>query len=168
MIVGPREDRSTLVNAFALDGCDYVSDDQVVVRRAHHQAGVIAMESWHRQRAGLPPENWKPVTQLRGVILARAIVRLPTAGRMVSGITKTDAPDRVSPPIRLKFYCDRTSREYMDIQAIRDKNVLLRPEDYAGRPIVNFRNIAIGVVAYLGSLPYLQPHIISHFLHCGF
>ncbi len=37
-------------------------------------------------------------------------------------------------------------REYMDIQAIRDKNVLLRPEDYAGRPIVNFRNIAIGVV----------------------
>lgn len=28
---------------------------------------------------------------------------------------------------------------------IRDKNVLLRPEDYAGRPIVNFRNIPIEV-----------------------
>jgi hypothetical protein len=32
---------------------------------------------------------------------------------------------------------------------IRDKNVLLRPEDYAGRPIVNFRNVAIGVVDQL-------------------
>jgi hypothetical protein len=78
-------------------------------------------------------------------IMSKAVVRLPTAGRMVSGITKTDAPDKQSPPVRLKFYCDRTVRQYMDIQAIRDKNVLLSPTDYAGRPIVNFRNIPIGV-----------------------
>ena len=64
--------------------------------------------------------------------MSKAVVRLPTAGRMVSGITKTDAPNRAAPPVRLMFFCDRTGREYMDIQAIRDKNVLLPPEDYAG------------------------------------
>lgn len=77
-------------------------------------------------------------------ILSRAIVRLPTAGRMQSGITKTDAPNR-QPSVRLKMYCDRTVRAAMDVQAIRDKNVLLSPKDYAGQPIVNFRNIPIGV-----------------------
>lgn len=116
--------------------------------------------SWNK---GIAIEDWRYIVRLANIdtttaglagstppdlfaAMSKAVVRLPTAGRMVSGITKTDAPDRVAPPVRLKFYCDRTSREYMDIQAIRDKNVLLRPEDYAGRPIVNFRNIAIGVV----------------------
>ena len=103
---------------------------------------VIRMANFDTTTAGLagatPPDIF--------AIMSKSVVRLPTAGRMVSGITKTDAPDRASPPVRLMFFCSRTSREYIDIQAIRDKNVLLRPEDYAGRPIVNFRNIAIGVV----------------------
>ena len=114
-----------------------------------HNMG-IAIEDWRYQirmanidttTAGLagpsPPDLF--------AIMSKAVVRLPTAGRMVSGITKSDAPDRVAPAVRLVFSCDRTSREYMDVQAIRDKNVLLRPEDYAGRPIVNFRNIPIEV-----------------------
>lgn len=113
--------------------------------------GGIAIEDW---RYAIRMANFDTTTAgLAGptppdifAIMSKAVVRLPTAGKMVSGITKTDAPDRVAPPIRLGFFCDRTSREYMDIQAIRDKNVLLRPEDYAGRPIVNFRNIQIGVV----------------------
>jgi hypothetical protein len=103
---------------------------------------VIRMANFDTTTAGLagptPPDIF--------AIMSKAVVRLPTAGRMVSGITKTDAPNRAAPPVRLMFFADRTSREYMDIQAIRDKNVLLRPEDYAGRPIVNFRNVQIGVV----------------------
>jgi Major capsid protein GP7 len=122
-----------------------------------------AYTSYFSRNGGLAIEDWRYVVRMANfdtttaglagatppdifAIFSKAVVRLPTAGRMVSGITKTDAPDRVAPAVRLKFYCDRTLREYMDIQAIRDKNVLLRPEDYAGRPIVNFRNIAIGVV----------------------
>ena len=122
-----------------------------------------AYTSYFSRNGGLAVEDWRYVVRMANfdtttaglagatppdifAIMSKAVVRLPTAGRMVSGITKTDAPDRIAPAVRLKFYCDRTSREYMDIQAIRDKNVLLRPEDYAGRPIVNFRNIAIGVV----------------------
>ena len=122
-----------------------------------------AYTSYFSRNGGLAIEDWRYIVRMANfdtttaglagatppdifAIFSKAVVRLPTAGRMVSGITKTDAPDRVAPAVRLKFVCDRTLREYMDIQAIRDKNVLLRPEDYAGRPIVNFRNIAIGVV----------------------
>lgn len=85
MIVGPREDRSALVRAFADDGCDYVSDDQVVVRNARHQAGLIAIESWHRHSDPLPPEKWKPVARLRGMLLARTVVtRTPLPWRQAS------------------------------------------------------------------------------------
>jgi hypothetical protein len=122
-----------------------------------------AYTSYFSRNGGLAIEDWRYVIRMANfdtttaglagatppdifAIFSKAVVRLPTAGRMVSGITKTDAPDRVAPAVRLKFICDRTLREYMDIQAIRDKNVLLRPEDYAGRPIVNFRNVPIGVV----------------------
>jgi hypothetical protein len=83
LIVGPREERSKLVRAFVRDGCHYVSDDQVVVRGAHHQTGLVIFESWHRpvddaaQTAGspgLPSERWKSVAQLRGILLARSLV----------------------------------------------------------------------------------------------
>ena len=122
-----------------------------------------AYTSYFSRNGGIAIEDWRYMIRMANIdtttaglagptppdlfaIMSKALVRLPTAGRAVSGITKTDAPNRVAPPVRLNFYCDRTTREYMDIQAIRDKNVLLRPEDYAGRPIVNFRNIPIKVV----------------------
>jgi hypothetical protein len=121
-----------------------------------------AYTSYFSRNGGIAIEDWRYIVRMANIdtttaglagatppdlfaIMSKAVVRLPTAGQNVSGITKTDAPDRIAPPVRLIFVCDRTSREYMDIQAIRDKNVLLRPEDYAGRPIVNFRNIAIKV-----------------------
>lgn len=137
--------------------------DVVPAFTSNGTARYEAYTSYFSRNGGLAIEDWRYVIRMANfdtttaglagptppdifAIMSKSVVRLPTAGRMVSGIVKTDAPDRVAPNIRLKFYCDRTAREYMDIQAIRDKNVLLRPEDYAGRPIVNFRNIAIGVV----------------------
>ena len=66
--------------------------------------------------------------------------------RRVSGITETDAPDEPSPGIAPAFYCNRSIREYLDIQAIRDKNVLLTPKEYAGDPVVEFRQVPIRVV----------------------
>jgi hypothetical protein len=85
MIVGPREDRSALVRAFLADGCHYVSDDQVVVRPARNQPGLIVIESWHRQHEAIPPERWRPVARLRGILLARAIVtRTPLPWRQAS------------------------------------------------------------------------------------
>ncbi len=37
----------------------------------------------------------------------------------------------------------------MDIQAIRDKNVLIGPKDYAGNPVDSFRSVPIRVVDQL-------------------
>ncbi len=127
-----------------------------------NQQRFEAYTSLFQWQLGLVIEDWRYIVRLCNIdtttagllgptppdlfaILARAIVRLPTAGRTVSGIVKTDAPDRMAPAVRLKLYCDRVARAAMDVQAIRDKNVLLSPTDYAGRPIVNWRNVPIGV-----------------------
>lgn len=77
--------------------------------------------------------------------MSKAVVRLPTMTKRQSGITETDAPDEPAPGINPVFLCNRTSREYLDIQAIRDKNVLLKPTEYAGEPVVEFRGIPIRV-----------------------
>lgn len=121
-----------------------------------------AYTSHFEWQLGLVVEDWRYVVRLCNIdttsagllgptppdifaILARAVVRLPTAGRALSGITKSDSPEQRGRSVRLKIYCDRTVRAAMDVQAIRDKNVLLSPTDYAGKPVVNFRNIEIGV-----------------------
>lgn len=121
-----------------------------------------AWTSYFSWVTGLAIEDWRYIIRMCNIdtttagllgptppdifaILSRAMVKLPTAAQNVSGITKTDAPDRISPAVRLWIYCDRTARWSMDVQAIRDKNVLLSPRDYAGQPIVNFRNVPIGV-----------------------
>ncbi len=79
-------------------------------------------------------------------LMSRAVVRLPTASRRLSGITESDAPGDPVPGIMPAWYVNRTGREYMDIQAIRDKNVLISSKDYAGDPVVTFRDTAIRVV----------------------
>jgi len=79
-------------------------------------------------------------------LMSKAVVRLPTAGRRVSGITKVDAPNQPAPAMRPAWYVNRTVRQYMDIQAIRDKNVLLTPREYEGMPIVDFRGVPIRIV----------------------
>lgn len=79
-------------------------------------------------------------------LMSRAVVRLPTASRRLSGITESDAPDDPVPGISPAWYVNRTGREYMDIQAIRDRNVLLSSKDYAGDPVLLFRDVPIRVV----------------------
>jgi hypothetical protein len=79
-------------------------------------------------------------------LMSRAVVRLPTASRRLTGITESDAPGDPVPGINLAWYVNRTGREYMDIQAIRDRNVLLSSKDFAGDPVVMFRDVPIRVV----------------------
>ena len=80
------------------------------------------------------------------VLMSKAVVRMPTASRRLSGITEVDAPNDPQPGISPAFYCNRTVREFLDIQAIRDKNVLLSSKDYAGDPVMQFRDVNIRVV----------------------
>lgn len=80
------------------------------------------------------------------VLMSQAVTKLPTLTRRASGITEVDAPSDPAPGIRPAWYCNRTVRTYLDIQAIRDKNVLLSSKDYAGDPVMEFRDIPIRIV----------------------
>ncbi len=71
--------------------------------------------------------------------------RTPKLARNNSGITETDARSEMGMVVRPAFYANRTVRGYMDIQAIRDKNVLLSHKEYAGEPVVEFRGVPIRV-----------------------
>lgn len=121
-----------------------------------------AYTSYFKWVAGLCVQDWRYVVRIANLdtttaglagatpadlfaLLSKAVIRLPTLTKRVSGITKTDAPDEVAPGINPAIYVNRTVREYMDIQAIRDKNVLLKPTEYAGQPIVEFRGVPIRI-----------------------
>lgn len=80
------------------------------------------------------------------VLMSHAVTKLPTLTRRASAITEVDAPNDPAPGIMPAWYCNRTVRTYLDIQAIRDKNVLLSSKDYAGDPVVEFRDIPIRIV----------------------
>ncbi len=121
-----------------------------------------AFTSYFRWEAGLFVKNWQYFVRIANLdattaglggatppdifaLMSKAVVRLPTAGRRVSGITKVDARRQIAPPMRPAWYVNRTGRQYMDIQAIRDRNVLLKPTEYAGQPIVEFRGVPIRI-----------------------
>ena len=122
-----------------------------------------AYTSYFEWKAGLVVKDWRYVSRIANIdvtslglagstppdlfsFMSKQVVRLPTMTKRVSGITETDAPDEPAPGIAPAFYCNRTVREYLDIQAIRDKNVLLTPKEYAGEPVVEFRSVPIRVV----------------------
>jgi hypothetical protein len=141
-------------------------EDKGDVRPGKDAAGneFEAYTSYFKWQAGLTVRDWRygvricnlDTTAVAGglagstppdifALLSKAVVRLPTMGRKQSGITKTDAPGETAPGIRPAIYCNRTVRQYMDLQAIRDKNVLLTPTEYAGQPIVEFRGAPIRI-----------------------
>lgn len=75
--------------------------------------------------------------------MSKAVKRPPKMTRRTSGITETDAPSDPVQGSNFAWYGNRTIGEYLDIQAIRDKNVLLKPTEYAGEPVLEFRGIPI-------------------------
>ena len=122
-----------------------------------------AFVTWFKQEAGLCVEDWRYAFRICNLDvtaaglaganaydifagLAKAVLRLPKMARSQSGITGTDARGEAGMVIRPAIYCNRTIRGFMDIQAIRDRNVLLGPRDYAGEPVTSFRGVPIRVV----------------------
>ena len=139
--------------------------------RGDIQMGIDANSNWFpaytsyfEWRSGLVTKDWRFAVRMADIdttttplglqgttppdlfyYMSKAVVRFPTLTKRASGITETDAPDEPAPGINPAFYCNRTGREFLDIQAIRDKNVLLKPTEYAGEPVVEFRGIPIRV-----------------------
>lgn len=121
-----------------------------------------AYTSWFRQQAGLCPKDWRYGARICNIdvtnaglagpnaldifaTMAEALLLFPKLTRSTSGVTKTDSPmDDVTP--RPIWYCNRTTRHWMDVQAMRDRNVLLRIEDYAGMPVDGYRGIPVKIV----------------------
>jgi hypothetical protein len=123
-----------------------------------------AYTSYFEWNAGLVVKDWRYTVRIANIdtttgaqglfgvtppdlflLMSKAVVRFPTLSKRVSGITETDAPDEPAPGINPGFYVNRTGRESLDVQAIRDKNVLLKPTEYAGQPIVEFRGVPVRV-----------------------
>lgn len=113
-------------------------------------------------KLGLCPKNWEYNVRICNldttsaglagttppdlyVLMSEAVNKLPTATRRLSGITEVDSPTDPSPGINPAWYCNRVIRTALDIQAIRDKNVLLSMNDFAGQPVMHFREVPIRV-----------------------
>lgn len=122
-----------------------------------------AYTSYFRQKMGICVKDWRYGVRIANIdtttaglqgttppdlfaLMSRAVIKLPTASRRLSGITESDAPGDPVPGIAPAWYVNRTVREFLDIQAIRDKNVLLSSKDYAGDPVMMFRDCPIRVV----------------------
>ena len=74
--------------------------------------------------------------------MIQATMLMPTTTKAMSGITETDDP-RGDIGKRFVWYGNRTSLMWMSIQSIRDRNVLLNIDDYAGKPVESFRGFPI-------------------------
>lgn len=76
--------------------------------------------------------------------LIRAVHRLPTQPASAGTEMRTDAPDGGQANNgRVAVYANRTIRTYLDIQAVNKTNVLLKLDEWDGKPITTFRGIPI-------------------------
>jgi len=124
--------------------------------------GYPSERTWFRQKAGLCVKDWRWVSRIADLDVTSAglagptpydifanmskqLLRMPKMGRSQSAVTQTDAKSEMGLVVRPAFYCNRTVRSYMDIQIIRDKNVLIGMHDFAGMPAESFRGIPIRV-----------------------
>lgn len=80
------------------------------------------------------------------VYLAEAANKPPTSTKRFSGITMTDAPGDPVPGVNQALYMNRTVKTGLEIQAIRDKNVLISMKEYAGEPVLMWRDVPVRVV----------------------
>lgn len=125
-----------------------------------------AYTSWFRQQLGIVPEDWRYGVRLANLDVTSAGLAGPNAPDLFalmtqmcllppmltmesSGITETDAPTEAGMGMRPILYCNRTVRQWMDIQGMRDRNVLLTISDAAGKVQDIFRGIPVKIVDQL-------------------
>lgn len=123
-----------------------------------------AWTTFFGQDIGIVPEDWRYAVRIANLdvtggtnglasasppdlfaLLDNATLRPPSMNLQVSGIQGTDAPwDDASK--KWAIYTNRTLRYWLDIQSIRNRNVLLTDKDYAGNPITTYRGIPVKVM----------------------
>lgn len=117
-----------------------------------------AYQNWLQWNIGLAVHDWRyavricniDVSDLSGATpanlinaLIRAVERPPITPVGVAEVQTSDsAPDRLETG-RAAFYCNRTARTWLRIQATNKANVLLNVEQWGGRPVTTFSGIPI-------------------------
>jgi hypothetical protein len=143
------------------EGAGLNMEDKSDVRAAYDSVGnpYEAYTGWFRQQMGLVPKDWRYGARIANIDVTSAGLAGPNAldifatmaemqflfpklTSTTSGITKTDAPDG-DYGVRTCFYANRTLLHWMQVQAMRDRNVLARQEDYAGVVTDNWRGLPI-------------------------
>lgn len=131
---------------------------------AYDNAGnpYLAFTTYFEQEIGLVPMDWRRGARLANIDVTNAglagpnaidifatmpemTLLFPKTSKKVSGVDKTDAPDD-NYATRNVWYCNRTMLHWMYVQAMRQRNVLLRLEDYAGIVTDNFRGEPIKLI----------------------
>ena len=141
-----------------------VVEDRGDVVPAYDNLGnpFLAWTTYFEQSVGLVPKDWRYGARIANIdvtnaglagpnaldifaTMAETVLLFPKTTKAVSGVTKTDAPDDQFGTRRI-WYCNRTLLHWMYVQAMRDRNVLLRLEDYAGIVTDNFRGDPIKLI----------------------
>lgn len=140
------------------------SEDKADVTPAYDNVGnrFEAYTTWFRMMGSIAVEDWRHIVRIANldvttaglagptppdlfVLMSQAVMLPPAMGRQISGISKTDAPTDAIPSTKPSFYCNRTIRFWLDVQGIRDRNVLITVNDAAGKPQDMFRGIPVTV-----------------------
>jgi hypothetical protein len=140
------------------------SDDLADTRPAYDSAGnpYEAWTTYFEHNMGLCPMDWRQVVRICNidvtnaglagpdaldlfVAMSQMVMQTPAQGKMASGITETDAPSDPVPGTRPAIYCNRTVRFWMDVQGMRDRNVLNTQKDAAGMVQDDFRGIPVRI-----------------------
>ncbi len=125
-----------------------------------------AFQTMFQQRGGVCPQDWRRVVRIANVdttaaglaggsppdifaLFSEAVMMLPTTTRQLSGITLSDAPNDTSSGNRTVIYTNRTGRHWMDVQGMRNRNVLQTINDAAGKVQDMFRGVPVHVVDQL-------------------
>jgi Major capsid protein GP7 len=112
---------------------------------------------------GFVPQDWRRVVRLSNldvtsaglagpnapdlfVLMDQMLQLLPTAPTGVTGNQKTDAMRNPGSNGRPVFYANRTIRHWVNVQSMRQRNVLLSLNDYDGRSVETYRGIPIKTV----------------------
>jgi hypothetical protein len=121
-----------------------------------------AYTMWFRQLVGLCIHDWQNVARIANIDVTaaglagpnaldifaaiRQMLLLPTTmTKASSGITESDAPNDPGTGARWNIYTCRSGRHWMDVQRIRDRQVLLTINDYAGKPTTAIEDVPIRV-----------------------
>jgi hypothetical protein len=117
-----------------------------------------AYRSHFKWEIGLVMRDWRygvrianiDITQLTGVaaanlinLLVRGLYKMPTAPVSATTVQTSDTPEVRANMGRTVIYCNRVIRTYLDLQAMNKTNVLLRIEEFDGKPVTTFRGIPI-------------------------